>query len=505
MSNTGLVVTSVALCAASVYALSQRRKAGELPLPPGPKADPIIGHLRYLPSSNEEVVYKRWSDDLASPIIALEALGQVIVVLDSADIANELLVKRSAIYSDRPQLPVLASPNLTGWGKGTGLLNYGERWRSQRKMKHEVLHKKASEMFWPFMEKHARIAVRGILDNPNNIEEEIHRLTGAIVLSSAYGYDVSSVNDPMLEVLKIGMKSFGQAATPTSLLVNTIPWLEHVPAWFPGAGWKRTVAVWRRHQEDMNDVPFNWTREQMATGNAQPSMLNTLLTKLASQGPTSHSVNEDEDRIKWATGAFYGAASDTTASSTLVFVVAMLRHPEVQARAQSELDRVIGDQRLPQLADRDQLPYINRVVKEVLRWRPVAPLGVAHATSQDDTYLGYRIPKGAIVAMCHDPKVFNDPDRFYPDRFLDPALPEALAFGFGRRSCLGLHFAEATLFIAISTMLAVFDIKPAKDKNGNSIIPDGRMKPDGLIRFPREFQYSIKPRSAAREKLLSQQ
>lgn len=53
----------------------------------------------------------------------------------------------------------------------------------------------------------------------------------------------------------------------------------------------------------------------------------------------------------------------------------MLRHPEVQARAQSELDRVIGDQRLPQLADRDQLPYINRVVKEVLRWRPVAPLG----------------------------------------------------------------------------------------------------------------------------------
>lgn len=73
MSNTGLVVTSVALCAASVYALSQRRKAGELPLPPGPKADPIIGHLRYLPSSNEEVVYKRWSDDLASMLFkALE-------------------------------------------------------------------------------------------------------------------------------------------------------------------------------------------------------------------------------------------------------------------------------------------------------------------------------------------------------------------------------------------------------------------------------------------------
>lgn len=57
-------------------------------------------------------------------------------------------------------------------------------------------------------------------------------------------------------------------------------------------------------------------------------------------------------------------------------MVAMMRHPEIQARAQIELDEVIGDQRLPEMGDRDQLPYINRIIKEVLRWRPVGPLGV---------------------------------------------------------------------------------------------------------------------------------
>ncbi|KAB5590603.1 O-methylsterigmatocystin oxidoreductase [Ceratobasidium theobromae] len=508
MSNTGLFITSAALGAVSAYALRQRRKAGELPLPPGPKADPIIGHFRYIPTSNEEVVYKDWSNELASPIIALEALGQVIIVLNSIDVANELLVKRSAIYSDRPQVPMLTSPNLTGWGKGSGILNYGERWRSQRRMKHEVLHKKASEIFWPFMERHTRVAVQRILDNRNNVEEEVHRMTGATILSSAYGYDVSSTDDQMLKILKNGMKGFGQAAVPTSFLVNIIPWLEYVPAWFPGAGWKQTVDIWRKEQEDMNNIPFNWTKEQMATGEAQPSVLNTLLTRLASQGPTSYSVEEDEDRIKWATGSLYGAASDTTASTALVFMVAMMRHPEIQARAQIELDEVIGDQRLPEMGDRDQLPYINRIIKEVLRWRPVGPLGVAHATSQDDTYLGYRIPKGAIImaniwAICNDPKVYTDPDCFNPDRFLDPDVPEAPAFGFGRRSCPGLHFAESAVFITITTMLAVFDIKPPKDDKGNDVIPDGRMMPSGLIRFPLEFNCTIKPRSVAREKLLS--
>lgn len=75
----------------------------------------------------------------------------------------------------------------------------------------------------------------------------------------------------------------------------------------------------------------------------------------------------------------------------------MSLYPDVQRKAQVELDAVVGQGRLPQLADRDKLPYVTAVVREVLRWHTVAPLGVPHVSVSDDEYNGYFIPKGSIV------------------------------------------------------------------------------------------------------------
>ena len=75
----------------------------------------------------------------------------------------------------------------------------------------------------------------------------------------------------------------------------------------------------------------------------------------------------------------------------------MVLHPEVQARAQAELDAVVGRDRAPSFADRENLPYIRACVREALRWRMVGPLGVPRRTVADDVYEGYFIPKGAIV------------------------------------------------------------------------------------------------------------
>ena len=72
-------------------------------------------------------------------------------------------------------------------------------------------------------------------------------------------------------------------------------------------------------------------------------------------------------------------------------------NPETQLKAQEELDRVIGRDRLPDFSDVDSLPYLNAVYKEVLRWFPNIPLGVPHSAHKDDEYRGFRIPKGTIV------------------------------------------------------------------------------------------------------------
>lgn len=79
------------------------------------------------------------------------------------------------------------------------------------------------------------------------------------------------------------------------------------------------------------------------------------------------------------------------------FFLAMMLYPQVQHRAREEIDRVVGDGRLPNVKDRGSLPYVEAVLKEVFRWHPIAPMGLPHEITEDDVYQGYLIPKGAII------------------------------------------------------------------------------------------------------------
>lgn len=75
----------------------------------------------------------------------------------------------------------------------------------------------------------------------------------------------------------------------------------------------------------------------------------------------------------------------------------MACHPEVQKKAQKELDTVVGRDRLPDFSDRESLPYVDAIFKEVIRMYPIVPLGVPHSNIAEDEYKGMRIPKGSII------------------------------------------------------------------------------------------------------------
>ena len=75
----------------------------------------------------------------------------------------------------------------------------------------------------------------------------------------------------------------------------------------------------------------------------------------------------------------------------------MTMNPEIQKKAQEEIDAVVGNTRLPDYDDRPSLPYIEAVYREVLRIDPPAPTGVPHAATEDDYYKGYFIPKGTFI------------------------------------------------------------------------------------------------------------
>lgn len=137
----------------------------------------------------------------------------------------------------------------------------------------------------------------------------------------------------------------------------------------------------------------------------------------------------------------------------------MLNNPEAQRKAQEELDRVVGQDRLPTFQDMPDLTYVNAIVKETQRWRPVIAGGLAHATTKDDVYEGYWIKAGSTVipnawAIHMDPKVYPEPEKFMPERFIKDGnlvgVPQAerghFGFGYGRRICPGMYIAERSLF-----------------------------------------------------------
>lgn len=170
----------------------------------------------------------------------------------------------------------------------------------------------------------------------------------------------------------------------------------------------------------------------------------------------------------------------------------MLLYPDVQRKAQECIDAICGDSRLPTMEDEPSLPYIRSLMKETLRWMPTTILGaVPHATTQDDTYKGFLIPKGAGVVnnvwtVNNDPKRTNNQPRiFNPDRYKDDDLGlydsasnpdgtkrDMFTFGAGRRICPGMHVAERSLFLGMSRLLWGFNISPKLDSSGRPILPD---------------------------------
>ncbi|THU90803.1 cytochrome P450 [Dendrothele bispora CBS 962.96] len=161
-----------------------------------------------------------------------------------------------------------------------------------------------------------------------------------------------------------------------------------------------------------------------------------------------------------------------TVSATATFFLALTLYPEVQSKAQEELDRVLGPGRIPSFKDRQDLPYVEAVYREVMRWHPALPMSLPHKSTEDIIYKGYVIPKGTILhvnvwAINHNPDRYSNPDKFIPERYLNEdgsynemyrSINTIDAYGHGRRVCVGRYVADATLWLTMASVLATMSV-----------------------------------------------
>lgn len=482
MELTSIILFSAAFTAICVL-FYHRRAKNDLPLPPGPPQLPIIGNIHQTPAQNPWRTYREWHQKYG-PIMSLKYGQKTIILLGTHEVVRDLLDKRSDIYSSRPKM--IVAGDCMSKGFSTALLPYGKKWKTHHSIQGAFLSPRMCGKYHELQDMESKQLLHEMLGS-SNFSESFHRYALSITYTLAYGKRLRHGQDAdLLEIDALTEKLSKTVNDFRGLLVEAYPFLNHLPRFL--TPWKtmgdeyfqRVTAFFTRSMARAEQMEsWNWTKE--------------ALSRKASQ-------ELSRTELSYTVGMLLEASVETTPTVLEVLVMACVLHPAVVARAQKELDTIVGQERLPSFDDMPDLRYINALVSEVLRWRPAVPLGFPHACTQDDEYMGYRIPKDIPVfatqwALDLDPDLFEDPFEFKPERWLDnPGLPTA-AFGFGRRVCPGKHLARNSLLMITARLLWAFDISHACDENGQRIEIDPWDMAQGTVSGPTPFKASFTVRS----------
>ncbi|KNZ73173.1 O-methylsterigmatocystin oxidoreductase, partial [Termitomyces sp. J132] len=465
-------------------------------LPPGPPGHPFIGHVLKIPAESQDLALYKLGKTYGD-VMYLEMFGRPIVVLNSVEAAIDLLDKRSANYSDRPHFPIF---ELMGWRETLTFTGSGKLFKKYRRLCQEHLKSTKIIVYQPVQRQATRILLQNLLSDDSLRNDWIRRFSTSIIMRVAYGHQITSDDDPYLDITENTSIALGNAGAPGTTPVDFFPFLQNFPSWFPGAYYAGFARSQKGAIRKLHDYPFDNVKAELAAGTAKPAFASHELQSLSLDEADNSSNILD---IKGVAGVMYCAGAETTWATLSVFFLAMVLHPECQKRAQQEIDSVVGPGRLPEFSDRESLPYVDCILQETLRWNPVVPSGIPHRSLEDDIYRGMFIPKGSLVigntrGMALDEKVYTDAQAFNPSRYLP--LPEGNhepyphPFGFGRRICPGRHLADASVWIAMASILATFDILKPIGSDGKEITPEVKFS-TGITSQPSTFYCHIRPRN----------
>ncbi|KAG8854293.1 hypothetical protein FRB96_007698 [Tulasnella sp. 330] len=362
---------------------------------------------------------------------------------------------------------------LSGQMTSSGLIPTGSVHRQSRKILTRALHPQVVKRdFVPLQERLARQLAASLLKDPDAFLRLIYRSQGEVIQTVTYG-DFANGETDLVDLAVANTRNL--ATSISGYTVDFLPWSRYLPDWFPGTGFKREAAKFRKLAHDAVWKGFNVVKRQAASSVAPTCFVAAAL----------EDKQAEDETIAGAAFTLFRAGSDTISGALSVFMLAMLLHPDIQARARIELDRVFGDQ-LPNVESRASTPYLNAVMLETLR------------------------------GMLHDEKQFPNHATFNPDRYLSsehvsdnqgkgrtvqdnsentPLSPWDVVFGYGRRSCQEIPFAESGLWIVMAAILSTFEILPKTDpKTMTPIIPDESWE-DGPSSPAKPFPCDIRARS----------
>ncbi|KAJ7772816.1 cytochrome P450 [Mycena olivaceomarginata] len=457
------LVAFVAICAAIVLKIGSREKG----LPPGPPTVPVLGNAHIFPTEFPHYKFTEWARKYGG-LFSLKIGNDTVVVLTDAAAVKELMDKRSSTTVDRP--PSYVGELITG-GLHMMLARFTPAWKTERRAAAAILTSQATNQHLPIQRAEATQLLHNILHSPQSFYTEIQRYSMSVIYSVLHGRRVAQHEEitGYIAVMHEWSALLEPGAVPP---VDAIPILKRIPERW--AKWKRDCKRVRDLQRARYFGLLEDTRERMRRNQHNGSFMEVVLERQAELGM-------DDEMTGWFGGTLLEGGADTTTSYIQSLVLALVAYPEAQKKAHEELDRMVGEHRMPTLEDLEQMPYIRAIISETHRFRPIAPLGAPHATLATEEYNGYIIPKGTTIFV--NISLFDNPEEFIPQRYLlsengtkpgvdGSDLKPTFPFGFGRRICPGMYLAQNSINLNVMNLLWAFDFKSDIDTNGDPIPVD---------------------------------
>ncbi|CAO2145908.1 unnamed protein product [Urochloa humidicola] len=458
-----------------------------LNLPPGPWTLPVIGSLHHLVTSPNLYRATRGLAQKHGPLISLR-LGEVsAVVVSSAEAAREVMKTNDITFADRFSNATISA--FTFNGNNIAFAPYGERWRQLRKIcMVELLSAARVLSFRRIREEEVSRFMVNLAGAASfsagsgaavNLSKMISKFINDIIVRESVGTRCK-YQDEYLDAFTTGVRQ-----TSTMTIADLFPSSRLMQAL--GSTPRKVLACRNRIQRIFEQI-MEEAKEAMDGGNGQTApagagqegFLNILMRLQKEGGTPIPLTNESIVAVMFD---MFGAGSDTLPNVLNWCMAELVRNPEAMAKAQEKVREAFKGKSTITEEDLKRCSYIDLVLKETMRLHPPVPLLLPRKCRETCKVMGYNIPKDTVVfvnvwAICRDPKYWDNPEEFKPERFEDSKLDykgtdfEYLPFGAGRRICPAINLGVANIDLALARLLYHFDWK----------LPDGMEPKDVDVR-----------------------
>ncbi|CAN8328311.1 unnamed protein product [Cochlearia groenlandica] len=459
MELTQLLLVSIIIIFISIKFLFKKPNR-KLNLPPCPVYTlPVIGHLHLLKNPIHKTLLSISRSLKDTPIFHLRLGNRLVYVISSRSIAEECFTLNDVVLANRPEL--IMGKHVAYNSSIMIAASYGDHWRNLRRVAAvEILSSHRINTFMSIRKDEIRRLITHLSTDSLHgfVEVEMKTLLGNLSFNNIimmiagkryYGGGLTERNDEAKVVRQlISEVVVGSGAGNLADYLPIIGWINGFEKHTKNLGQRFDAFLQRLVDEK---------REEKEKEKGQ-TLIHHLLSLQETQPDYYTDVN-----IKGIILALVLAGTDTSAVTLEWAMSNLLNHPEILEKAKAEIDEMIGLDRLLDESDIVNLPYIQNIVSETFRLYPAVPLLLPHYSSEECKVAGYDMPRGTMLltniwAMHRDPSLWEEAERFKPERFeKEGEIEKLMPFGMGRRACPGIELGKRLVSLALGSLIQCFE------------------------------------------------